>query len=435
MKILKTIRNTIIILLQLVIIPALLLVFYIALIYFTNGYGNGLIAAVLTTFLAILLLYILFKRGWASNKFKFAGLFLPVILSLAFIIYTLIPVASSGKINKVPGPAHVTTKYWNLDTGSRIAYYKLPAKIGTVKKTTPIIFLHGGPGAYVRQRDIDFFSMFTDDGYDVYLYDQAGGGRSDLLPKALYSHQRNIHDFEAIINIINAKQYIVVGQSYGGTLLAHIAATEKLSKRIAKAIYAEPGVSVASKSEDNKVFAKSPHASPGDVSLPVRLLISILICPKGEFTSQNETINYLLDNKPLIQGLFKESYPKKDTAIIPTVDISVINFAANSAIKLDAVRPADDLAINYKRYKVPSMLMLGESSYIERNAPMDLLLINPNIKSVQYVQGVGHILWNGLYSNNKRVKKIMDQFLNNQNTDVPNYPDKNTIEAFLKQRL
>ena len=76
------------------------------------------------------------------------------------------------------------------------------------------------------------------------------------------------------------------------------------------------------------------------------------------------------------------------------------------------------------------MLMLGESSYIELNAPMDLLMINPNIKSVQYVQSVGHILWNGLYSNNNRVKKIMDQFFNNQNTDIPNYPDKTQLEYF-----
>ena len=53
-------------------------------------------------------------------------------------------------------------------------------------------------------------------------------------------------------------------------MLVHITADEHLSKRIAKAIYAEPGVSVEnSLSDDEKVFAKSPHAKASDINLPV----------------------------------------------------------------------------------------------------------------------------------------------------------------------
>src|SRR5690606_12306551 len=136
--------------------------------------------------------------------------------------------------------------------------YKLSADKNVSKKETPIIFLHGGPGAYVRQIEISFFSEFTKDGYDVYLYDQAGAGRSDLLPKEQYAHTRNIKDFEAIADEIKASKYIVSRQSDGGYLLAHLAADEKMSKSILKAIYAEPGVTLQSDvPDDQRIFSKS----------------------------------------------------------------------------------------------------------------------------------------------------------------------------------
>ncbi|MUV04666.1 hypothetical protein GN157_13195 [Flavobacterium rakeshii] len=220
-------------------------------------------------------------------------------------------------------------------------------------------------------------------------------------------------------------------------MLAHITADENLSKRIAKAIYAEPGISVSSDEADEgkKTFSRFPNALSSDINLPVRLLISILISPKGEFTSQNEIINYFLDHKQLIQDLFTESFPEKDKGRIPKVDISVINFAVNSAVKLDATKTSKELSKAYKKYKVPSLLMLGESSYVERNAPMDLLRINDNITKVQYIKGVGHVLWNGLDNNNLRVKKVIDDFLNSNVSDIPNYPQRSQIDSFLNLKL
>ncbi|MDF2852960.1 MAG: alpha/beta hydrolase fold protein [Sphingobacterium multivorum] len=434
MKILRLIVH---IILQMVFIPILLLILYLGLIYLTDGFGKGLLAgsiSILTTFILVFLRY---KK---SKKFKTKLIFLrsliPGVVFVIFLIYTLIPVASSNKTSKITELKGIEVKYWNLKTGSKIAYYKLSAKPGVIKKTVPIIFLHGGPGAYVREIEINFFKLFTEEGYDVYLYDQAGSGRSSLIPKKQYSDERNIMDFEAIIKVIHAKKYIVVGQSYGGSLLAHIMAKENLSKRIYKAIYAEPGLSVASNlPDDEKIFSKSHQAPTGDINLPVRLLISLMISPRGEFTSQNEIINYVVDHEKLIQGLFAESFPQKDAKRIPKVEIGIINFAANSIIKLNDLKSPKDLYESYQKYHVPSLLILGESSYIERNAPMDLLRVNYNITRVQYIKGVGHILWNGLDDNNLRVKKIIDDFIDDRVSDVPNYPKRSQINDFLKQKL
>ncbi|WP_333621103.1 alpha/beta hydrolase [Sphingobacterium multivorum] len=434
MKMLKLILH---ITLQIVFIPALLLIVYLGLIYLTDGFGKGLLAGALSILATLVLVFLIYKK---TKRFKtrliFVSSLIPGVIFVIFVVYTLIPVASSGNISKIAEVKRVEVRYWNLKTGSKIAYFKLSANPRVIKKTAPIIFLHGGPGAYVRQIDINFFKLFTEEGYDVYLYDQAGSGRSSLIPKKEYSDERNIMDFDAIINIINAKKYIVVGQSYGGSLLAHIMAKENLSKRIYKAIYAEPGLSVASNlTDDEKIFSKSHQAPTGDINLPVRLLISLMISPRGEFTSQNEIINYVVDHEKLIQGLFAESFPQKDAKRIPKVEIGVINFAANSIIKLNDLKSPKDLYESYQKCHVPSLLILGESSYIERNAPMDLLRINNNITRVQYIKGVGHILWNGLDGNNLVVKKVIDDFLNNRESNIPNYPQRSQISVFLKQRL
>ncbi len=81
------------------------------------------------------------------------------------------------------------TQYWNLPTGSRIGYTLVSAK--GKKKANSIIYLHGGPGGHVTDRDIEMLSPLALDGYDVYLYDQVGSGQSGRL--------RNINDYTPVL--------------------------------------------------------------------------------------------------------------------------------------------------------------------------------------------------------------------------------------------
>jgi len=434
----RVIIDALLFLLHLALLPILFLVLYGISIYMTDGLYEGKLAAFLSSTVIIIFYVVLRKFNALKSKIKQLGWLFSFLIFFVFVIYTLIPVASSGDVHKEKDFANVPAQYWNLKTGSRIAYYKLSADKNVPKKETPIIFLHGGPGAYVRQIEINFFSEFTKEGYDVYLYDQAGAGRSGLLPKEQYAHLRNIKDFEAITDEINEKKYIVIGQSYGGSLLAHLAADEKISKRISKAIYAEPGVTLQSDvPDDQRVFSKSQPVAVNDVSFPVRMMISLLINPRGNFASQNEVVNYLTDHASTIQSLFAEAYPENDSARVPKVDRGIINFSANTIIKSEVSFYASrkELSERYRKYHVPSMLLIGESSYIERNAPLDLLAVNPNMIRVQYIKGVGHLLWNGLDHNNQRVKKIIDDFLNDHISDIPNYPTRKDIDDFYKRKL
>jgi proline iminopeptidase len=109
------------------------------------------------------------------------------------------------------------TRHWALATGSRIAYTLVPAK--GERKPSPVIYLHGGPGAGITDLEIKTLSRLADAGYDVYLYDQVGCGHSSRLKDINeYTAERHVKDLEQIIEHINKEKVILLGQSWGSIL-------------------------------------------------------------------------------------------------------------------------------------------------------------------------------------------------------------------------
>lgn len=131
-----------------------------------------------------------------------------------------------------------STKYWNLKTGSKIAYTFIEGK-GS-KKPYPVIYLHGGPGGYVHSKVIEVLGKLSEDGFDVYLYDQIGCGLSARLENVNeYTATRHQKDLEAIVELLKAQRIILVGQSWGGAL-ATLYTADNLSK-VDKIILTCPG--------------------------------------------------------------------------------------------------------------------------------------------------------------------------------------------------
>lgn len=111
------------------------------------------------------------------------------------------------------------TAYWDLPTGSRIAYSHFPATDGDERN--PIVYLHGGPGWAVLDGDIAFFRQFNEAGFDIYFYDQAGCGLSGRLPSiANYTIHRHVEDLEAIRETIQADRLILIGHEAGAEIAA-----------------------------------------------------------------------------------------------------------------------------------------------------------------------------------------------------------------------
>ena len=96
----------------------------------------------------------------------------------------------------------INSTSWQLSTGSTIGYTYLSS---TSKETQayPIIYLHGGPGGAISKRVIDDLKPLSDDGFDLYFYDQVGSGASSRLSDiSEYTVQRHVDDLNEIITKI-----------------------------------------------------------------------------------------------------------------------------------------------------------------------------------------------------------------------------------------
>ncbi|MFK7955458.1 MAG: alpha/beta fold hydrolase [Lysobacterales bacterium] len=136
------------------------------------------------------------------------------LLVWTFLLQPLVPIPSQHMETLPEG-----VQFWELPTGSRIAVRKIASP--DAQNKNPIIFLHGGPGAYAvgLAQTWQAISKLSDSGRDVYLYDQIGGGLSDRLADiSQYTMDRHIEDLRAVRQRTGADQVVLIGSSFGATL-------------------------------------------------------------------------------------------------------------------------------------------------------------------------------------------------------------------------
>lgn len=149
-----------------------------------------------------------------SMLFSASATIVLLFLVAAFLLRPIIPVEQQF-IRDVPDDVEL----WDLPTGSVIAVRKISASSDSER--LPILFLHGGPGAYSvsLQSTVNALSPLAVDGHDIYFYDQAGGGLSERLPDISdYTVARHLEDLKAVYARIGAEKLILIGSSGGASL-------------------------------------------------------------------------------------------------------------------------------------------------------------------------------------------------------------------------
>jgi proline iminopeptidase len=153
---------------------------------------------------------------------------------VVFVATVLVPV---GDPRRPPAPV-AGQRFWDLPTGSRIAYVERPA--GGRPRPTPVVFVHGGPGIADMSGDTAYFGRLAGDGYDVWVYDQVGTGRSSrLADPRRYDIAREVADLEAIRQRIGADRLVLIGHSWGGQVAAAYLAAHP--GHVAKVVFSSPG--------------------------------------------------------------------------------------------------------------------------------------------------------------------------------------------------
>ncbi|MEU5868883.1 alpha/beta hydrolase [Nonomuraea sp. NPDC047529] len=296
----------------------------------------------------------------------------------------------------VPPPAATPpgVAFWQLPTGSRLAYVKL-AGSGTAGRP-PVIFLHGGPGTPgegLPEGSEDLAAA----GFDVYAYDQLGAGRSTrLADPAGYTVARHVADLEAVRQALGVPKLILVGRSWGGTLSAAYLAAHP--DRVAKAVLTSPG-------------AIWEPAFPGGVGSPWDGLPAPLQARADALTSSP---------RMLVQSLLLGVNPAAARALVPDAEadarMRALLLVAKDATGCAGAEPApvhgnppgfysnqvtaEDAAAlpdprpRLRRVRVPVLIMRGQCDYLKWEVTYDYRRTLPD-STLVYVPGAGHSIANG----------------------------------------
>lgn len=189
--------------------------------------------------------------SWGTRRPRRAAAVLAAIVTIAFAGVIAVAAFVPINYNFTPDSAPAGTEYWDLPSGSHIAYLHAPPT--GEPRGESVVFLHGGPGT-PGEGFPPGTDLLTAAGYDVYAYDQVGGGRSTRLSDVTqYTVARQVADLEAIRVLIHADRMTLIGRSWGASLGAQYVAAHP--DRVVAAVFVSPG-------------ALWPGAFAGEVSDP-----------------------------------------------------------------------------------------------------------------------------------------------------------------------
>ncbi|GAA4605688.1 hypothetical protein GCM10023195_19940 [Actinoallomurus liliacearum] len=417
-----------------------LVVLFLALIVLTDGAGSGLAAWLTTLGIgAAVVLWRSRRRTWPTRLVRL----LPVVVVAALTASVCVPTAPRERRYPTALP-FVATRYWSLATGSRVAVYHYPPAQDGTRHPRPLVYLNGGPVRGISVLDHRFLQLLAHQGYDVYTYEQAGGGRSHLLPMGQYTISRSVRDLGAFVDRLGKGPADVLGFSSGAVVLTRALADPHVAAHVHRAIIAEPGPMdgptariTGQRGRPSGRGLAPAMTGPRSTRVP-RYAVAFglmrlgLLSPSTGLIGQAEGDNAF---KAADLGSDTASgYCARDAHRIPTEDTAEnFSFSAAASLHVDqTIKDSPSIAPQLGRSHTPAMLMIAECSAQIREWETTVLADDPAIQRTQYMPGVGHHMWNGLDDNNERAAAVITAFLANEPAPLPNYPTRADIPAFLQ---
>jgi pimeloyl-ACP methyl ester carboxylesterase len=320
-----------------------------------------------------------------------------LVLALVASLTILQPLPSSPDARQ-PAPVPAGVRYWNLSTGSHIAYLKVPAQ--GKARVMPILMVGGGPGEedVADTSQTQFFGQLAQLGYDVYFYDQIGSGLSArLADPGQYTLARHVADLEAIREKIGAKAVILMGASWGGTLVATYMAT--YPQHVAKAIFTSPApINEAEWSDEGSITSRLSAAAQQQYhntlyTTPrfITWYLLGLINPTAAHTLVSDREADAFFNT-FVQGIYQGTVC--DPAHLPKGQVQGNGFYDNIFTTTDAqhrhgnVNPRTRLSSNH----TPTLILTGACNYIKWAVTWQYKATLPN-STLLYFPHAGHVIY------------------------------------------
>ena len=361
--------------------------------------------------------------SWQSARGRVFATAVAAILTPVFAAILYVTVLRPSTQRLPEAPPFSNTRYWQLSTGSHIAYSEFDPVAGSVESPFPIIYLHGGPGLAQTPFDQDFYRTFTEQGFRVYLYDQAGSGLSGLLPVREYSIPQAVEDLEAIRKKLGAEKLILIGHSWGSTLAASYMA--RYPGHVAKVVFHSPGP-LWHITEQEPDYSRSDFS--GKLGAPsLRLWAAALLQMRnpaaGEsLLPQSEAQLLLLHMiSPTVGSLVCRGDSGKLPPSLKGLSSEQLNPHFNPYVmfryNLESEQPAGDPHQRLHGNRTPALLLFPECNYLPWSAVADYRKTFSDL-TVYYIPRAGHFIQ---LEQPDTMRRVIVAFLLDQPDVIPRY--------------
>jgi pimeloyl-ACP methyl ester carboxylesterase len=360
---------------------------------------------------------------WAEPRLKRSAAVLIgsfTVIYLAALYFAILRPSGSHFPDVIP---FKNTRYWRLSTGSLIAYSEYDPPPGVVVKPEALVYLHGGPGARQAPFDQQIYGGFANQGFRVFLFDQAGSGLSGFLPHVRdYTLGRSIEDLEAVRQRIGVEKMILIGHSWGSTLAANYMA--RYPSHVSKVIFHSPA-RLWDLGHDDYDYSRTAAEKMG---LPApRLLAALLLRDRNPDAAENLVSQR--EAEMLLVPSFRETLGTVvcggDFNRVPADLIAAVDGHENPGINpyvLQELIPATedpngDPHAALRGNHTPAILLYPECNYLSWKGAVDYRNTFPNLK-IYYVPRAGHYIQ---FEQPELLKNVILAFLLNQPDAIPAY--------------
>ena len=313
---------------------------------------------------------------------------------------------------------------WDLPTGSRIAYVRLPAEGNA--HDTPVIFLHGGPGVPDMKGDSEYFGKLIRDGFDVYVYDEVGSGRSSRLDDPRdYTLGRDVSDLEAIRQKIGAEKVVLIGHSYGGVLAAAYAASH--GEHVSKMVLSSPGDPSPSVGGASMLGRLSTREKLGvyTLLLPPRPMLAYALLQVNPEAARAFAGDSEMDARQ--DRVYNRTRPALHCeGEPPGPKLHGLGFYANQYPQSAARSPHEDFLPALARRDMPTLITKGSCDYLSWSSAVDYLRTLSDARLV-YLRGAGH---NAYQDMPERYMAVVRTFLKEQRLPQEPYTGERPLEDY-----
>jgi len=238
--------------------------------------------------------------------------------------------------------------------------------------------------------DAAFFGRLTDLGYDVYVYDQLGSGRSTRLADPTgYGIERDAADLEQVRRAIEADRMVLIGHSYGGALAAHYLAAHP--DRVEKLVLSSPGALDPDDSSGNRATAglgtgdrlrsyaaaMAPRALLGYTLTQVAPAAAHAYFGDAEADARNDTILS-------ITGPARHCSPEQGADAVRGSGFYAWQYPQSASAPA-----APDVRSALTGLPTPTLILKGECDYLSWQSAMDYRRALPDT-TLLYLEGAGH---------------------------------------------